>query len=121
MRKTMDTDERRAFERVNLHASVTWSSETNFYKDFTSDISTGGLFVATFKLIPVGTVIDLEFSMPGEDEPVKIKGVVRWIKDCSSGEHEQPGMGIEFLNISEEDKVRIERFSQIRDFILSGE
>ena len=107
--------ERREFERVNFEVEVGVYSESNFYAGFTSDISAGGLFVATYDLRPIGSVVKIEFTLPDGYE-VKVEGEVRWVKDPIDGDSDgSPGMGVKFEALSEDDLRAIEEFVANRD------
>lgn len=89
-------DNRRNSERLPIEdVEVTLTSENNFYTGFTSDISTGGVFIAAHEMLPVGT--ELHFSLKLGKGVVTCTGVVRWLREPSSDLHGvPPGMGIQF-------------------------
>lgn len=74
-----------------------------------SNISRGGVFIETITPFPMGEIIELDFALPGK-QPIHAKGVVRW----SSGTGEQPGMGVEFLEVAIEQKTAIEKYVEKR-------
>jgi len=111
-------DERRQHYRAALQASVSLSSESNFYTGFTNDISEGGLFVATHNLAPRGTVMELEFSLSDEEEPIVVQAEVRWVCEYSASSDGHPGMGLQFKNLQEKDRQRIERFVKMRETLF---
>lgn len=107
--------ERREHERVDVEVGVGVYSESNFYTGFTSDISAGGLFVATYDIRPIGAVVNLEFTLPDGHE-VKVKGEVRWVKDpIDSDSDGSPGYGVKFEELSENDREAIEEFIANRE------
>ncbi len=58
------TRERRGTRRVELEVDIGYHSETNFFTGFVNDISEGGIFVATYDLLPVGTHLMVSFVLP---------------------------------------------------------
>lgn len=107
--------ERRVYERAKLEVGVGVYSDSNFYTGFTADISAGGLFVATYELRPIGSAVDVDFTLPGGRQ-VKVSGEVRWVKDPIDGDSDgSPGMGVKFDELAEEDLRAIEEFVSNRE------
>ena len=107
-------DERRVNARHCFAVEVDFESDSNFYTGFTEDISEGGLFLATYQLQPQGTEIDVDFTLP-DGHQVKTVGIVRWLRDLRDDNPDaRPGMGIQFVTISEEDREAIQIFLGIR-------
>jgi uncharacterized protein (TIGR02266 family) len=91
-------DERRSAERVSLEVEVSLTSENNFYTGFTSDISAGGLFIATRESLPIGTALSFELKLGSG--VVQVNGVVRWVREYSAlTEDVPPGVGVQFVNL----------------------
>ena len=103
---------RRAAERVEIDVEVGFATETNFYAGLSMDLSTGGLFVATYKLHEVGTPVMLTFVLPSGHE-INATGEVRWVRESASGEV-TPGMGIAFTGLAAIDLKAIEAFCRQR-------
>lgn len=63
------------------------------------DLSAGGLFVETSKLLPVGTVIHIELPLPTLDQPHTLQGRVAWVNHPEWVKKPKlpAGMGIQFL------------------------
>lgn len=107
--------ERRAVRRVGMVAAVSLSSETNFYSGFSSDLSTGGLFIATVEQAPLGAAVSLQFTLPGGAE-IEAQGEVRWVRELSPVQPEMmPGLGVAFTEISEAAIAEIARFVAHRE------
>ncbi len=98
--------ERRSVPRIPIEVEVSVHSESQFYVGLTGDLSAGGLFVATWRRLPVGAEIELVLSLP--DGPVNARGRVRWVRDL--GEGVAPGLGVEFDELSAADRQRVETF-----------
>lgn len=108
----------RSTPRVSLCVGVGFRSDTNFYAGFTDDLSSGGLFVATHDLQPIGTSLALTFHLPTWGEIVTV-GVVRWIRDTREyNEHAASGMGVQFCGLRSKDTDAIRRFIALRDPIF---
>lgn len=104
--------ERRANERVTLAVDVGFVSESNFYAGLSMDVSAGGLFVATYQKLAVGTEVTLSFVLP-DGTPITTEGEVRWTRDPGN-EDSKPGIGVAFKSLSERDLGAIQRFCQSR-------
>jgi uncharacterized protein (TIGR02266 family) len=98
--------ERRADVRVALEVEVSLASESNFFVGLSGDMSRGGLFVVTWRKLPVGTAIFVAVDLP--DGRLLCDGEVRWVRGAADAVN--PGLGIAFTSISEEDRRRIDAF-----------
>lgn len=101
----------RRHPRVPFQVEITVESDHNFYTGFTQNISEGGLFIATPKLLPVGTKIAFTFRVDATTEPVSVYGVVRWLRESSRlTEDAPPGMGVQFSDLPPAIEDRINQF-----------
>ncbi|MFO0682404.1 MAG: TIGR02266 family protein [Sandaracinus sp.] len=111
----MEGAERRTAERLELTADIGLHSATQFFTGLSGDISRGGLFVATWAPLPLGTEVTVSFVLPG-GHPITAPGLVTWIREAQGegiGEG-SPGMGVRFVALSPGDRAAIERFLQRR-------
>lgn len=109
-------DERRRYERHSLTAEVGLRSESNFYTGFSDDVSEGGLFIATYALLPVGAKVEVSFWLPSGHEIVTV-AEVRWVRDPRRSDehgHITPGMGVRFTELSPEHLGAIRVFMDLR-------
>lgn len=107
-------EDRRQVPRKRLDCHVDMESETNFYAGFGWDISSGGLFVATFEPIPTGSKIDIAFTLPSGAR-VETRAVVRWVREVEGANVSAlPGVGLQFLRLTEEQEQVIHAFMQAR-------
>lgn len=93
---------------VHLETEISLSTESQFFAGLSGEVT--GVFVATYRPLPHGTSVDLEFGIPGA--VLRATGRVGWVRE--SGFDSLPGVGIEFVTIEEEDRQRIEEFSATR-------
>lgn len=107
--------DRRGSHRVAIEAEVTYASDSNFYAGFAEDLSDGGLFIATYNLQPIGTRIEISFTLPN-GHIVNAVGQVRWVRDTrDDSDDAPPGMGVQFEALAPEDKRGIVAFLCRRD------
>ena len=80
----------------------------------TANLSEGGIFVKSSLLWKPGQVFNLSFTLPGSDKEIKVRGVVARSDDKYSIFTEMdssiPGMGIKFVDLSDEDRKIIQDF-----------
>jgi uncharacterized protein (TIGR02266 family) len=98
--------DRRRFERTELVVSIEYSTVDDFFSEFTRDINEGGVFIETERPQPVGTTVDLQFHLPGSEDPVKAVGLVVRSGDGTDGS--PIGMAVEFDGLSSDARERID-------------
>jgi uncharacterized protein (TIGR02266 family) len=100
----------RTTRRMTMETDVGFQSESNFFTGFTQDISEGGLFIATYDVKEMGSEMAVSFTLP-DGHFVSCVGVVRWIREYNTLTPDvHPGMGVQFRELSDEDRKAIERF-----------
>jgi uncharacterized protein (TIGR02266 family) len=107
--------------RRRIELEVSFLSESNFYIGFTENLSEGGVFVATYLVRPLGSLVELSLRLLGRDEPLSLRGEVRWLRVYSPTSDAGPGMGIRFHSISEADRADIAAFLARRAPIFFSE
>ena len=106
--------ERRTALRRTIEADIGFFSETHFFAGFAGDISDGGIFVATYDVLPLGTELTVSFVLPGGHQIVA-SGHVAWVRDARDrGLEGQPGMGVRFSSLSSADRAAITQFLAVR-------
>ncbi len=111
--------EKRRFKRTDYNTNVKWRSLATpsqgmaVIPDITKDISAGGIRLALYERLETGTRLELELAIGG-DKTIKAKGHVKWIDriKMTSDDKTTVGyyVGIEFTDLSREDKAFIDRF-----------
>lgn len=71
-----------------------------------SNLSVEGIFLKTAEPYPAGTEMDLVLTVD-DDDPIEIKGMVVSAHRISADIQPEPGMGIKFLDIPEDDRYRL--------------
>jgi len=94
-----------------LEVEVGLVGENNFFAGLSMDVSEGGLFVATYQPGAVGTRLMLSFVLP-DGHTVTTPGEVRFLMDPRGDM--PPGMGVAFVELSDQDHQAIRRFCKMR-------
>lgn len=104
--------------RYAVHVKVLCIEEMEMeLTDYTVNLNTGGLFLASSRQPPVDTRLSLEFSLPESDASIACQARIAWINESEKPlKRDLPaGMGLQFVDITTED-VTI-----IREYINSKE
>jgi uncharacterized protein (TIGR02266 family) len=100
--------------RTDVEANVGASSETNFYVGFSGEIAEGGVFVATYNTLEVGSLATLTVTLPGGYE-FRVPGQVHFVRDpMDMSDDSEPGMGVKFEQLASEHRDLILRFVRKR-------
>lgn len=110
----LDTDNRRSDPRFPMAVRVRYPRRNAFFFEYTRNISRGGMFIGTQEPREVGDRFFFELDVPGEEEPFRLLGEVRWrvtpeevssVRDVP-GEALEVGMGIAFIFDDEAQQAR---------------
>jgi uncharacterized protein (TIGR02266 family) len=102
---------RRIGKRVSGKISISFKTASDFFKAYIANLGEGGLFIHTTKNLPVGSLLDLEFSLPDSDQTITTKGKVMWIRPQDmSTEKMPPGMGIQFIDMNPNDNELLKNY-----------
>jgi hypothetical protein len=77
---------------------------------FTMDVGLAGVFVERAEPLPVGEVVEVRFTLPGNAIPVSARCRVAWwhAPDAPLASKALPsGLGLEFVAIAERDRERL--------------
>ena len=85
--------------RVHHEVMVGVTSEAGTFSGWGTNLSVGGVFVNSQHAASVGTRVQILLQLPGHSE-CKLAGRVAWAQPSGPGVDE-PGMGIEFLEVDE--------------------
>jgi uncharacterized protein (TIGR02266 family) len=118
----VETDDNRDEERPSVrrlpvsgvHVSIVLgaSSEHLLWSDLTLDVTKGGVFVATFHPLPVGTEVHLLLMIEGDPLPIAAEGVVRWTTSHREHDDGVAGAGISFTEIDPKSLETLARFAR---------
>ena len=84
--------------------------------DYSVNVSTGGVFIESSRILPKATDITVKFKLPNADNIIVVKAIVAWVNDPVSLKKPSlpPGMGLQFLDLSLDD------LHAIRAFLIEG-
>ncbi len=108
----------RSDKRISLHIEVTLAGPHNFFRGFTEDISKGGLFVATHRILPIGTEVTVTLALEGRE--FVLPAQVVWVREQNSflPQGIEPGMGLQFIRLAPEQIGAIEEFIKKKEPIF---
>ena len=106
-------DNRRKTERVEAGFVIQIKCDTfdQFLEEHAVNISQGGLFIRTTQAYTVGTLLHFQFTSMDQGELIDGLGRVVHVNEDPSGHH---GIGLEFLNLSEQSEEMIEEIVSSR-------
>jgi uncharacterized protein (TIGR02266 family) len=91
-------DERRRQPRHGCEIEVEFLGDSHLITGLSQDISEGGVFIATYQALPIGSQVTLGLELP--DGRVEVQGVVRWARPELEECEQRPGFGVAFTNLS---------------------
>ena len=102
-----DGKDKRVQERVDVKVEVTFNTGKQLITSYMKNVSRGGLFIRTDKPLPLDTEVELNFRLPDSYRLFKARGLVVW--NSPKGGRKHPGMGVQFREMSEEDKEHLDK------------
>jgi uncharacterized protein (TIGR02266 family) len=100
------TIEKRADERVTVNRE--FGSIQEFITEYVSDISRTGVFIRSDDPLPVGTRVDLRFTVIVGDFET-IEGIGEVVRVVPAGGAEPAGMGVVFTELTSYSKKLVEQ------------
>ena len=97
---------------VDAELVIEFVQDSHFVTGLSRDLSRGGIFVATYQRLPVGTKINLSIELPN-GHVVEARGAVRWIEEPNDAV-ERPGMGVVFTDICPGAVAAIAEYCRLR-------
>jgi len=94
--------------RLLVYVQVQGYVKSNLFLCNSLNLSASGILILTARRLKMGDTIDLQITLPLEKEKVQVAGeVVREAREIKSRLN---GYGVRFRDISENDKVRLQKF-----------
>lgn len=90
--------------------SVRYTTIDQLVVAYASDLSKGGMFLATDHFLPVNAVVRLHLELPDSDAEVPVIGRVAYVRPEGDAADKPAGMGVEFLDLDADCLQLIEAF-----------
>ncbi len=101
-------------KRNQLEANIGATTESNFFVGFSGEISDGGVFIATYNVLPKNSAVAVLVTLPGGFETT-VNGYVRFVRDPMDFSAEsEPGIGVQFESLDPNARELILRFIRKR-------
>jgi uncharacterized protein (TIGR02266 family) len=91
----MASANRRVGTRIPAHFKVDYIHKGDYIISFNKNMSVDGMYICTDTPPPVGTHIELQFSL-GELQEAAMSAIVVWVN--TAGSAKDAGMGVQFLS-----------------------
>jgi type IV pilus assembly protein PilZ len=102
----MAESDRRTGHRVAVQMWVEEESADGLYFQRSANLSEGGMFLEKTIPHPVGTQIALQFTLPDNHGPLKVRGEIV----NAAAEEGELGMGVKFVGLPDDVAERIRQF-----------
>jgi uncharacterized protein (TIGR02266 family) len=98
--------ERRSFFRVRTELEISIEADSHAFTATSVNLCPGGLLVSTYRALPRGLVVSVEFDLPASR--VVAQAAVSWSREA--GEGKIPGYGFAFTELTRFDRTLIESY-----------
>lgn len=97
--------------KVKIAISYGGADEQKLLTDYAVNMSTGGMFIETWNILPVDTWLMVDFNLPEKAVPISCKARVAWTNPPEEIKKPflPPGIGLQFIDLSLESihEIRI--------------
>lgn len=100
----------RSEPRVQKVLAVEFKDRQSFFRAYTGNVSSGGLFIRTERPLPKGQEIVLKLKLPDITDPLQVKSEVIWARTDANEKGQPPGMGVRFTAMSKKDNQLLKEF-----------
>jgi len=112
-------NDRRKCERLETELDVKYNLIPSLKPDFSTNarnISKSGISILVYEILPKGSLIDMEVSVPDSKEAIKLRGKVAWCEGCSGPERfDKDGkrifiVGVEFMDTDKKQREALTEY-----------
>ena len=97
--------------KTRIVLRVDGDSEEDVKTYMCDNLSENGVFLKTADQYPLGTKVELRFSLTNSPQLLKVKGEVKWLRSRGEETTADPaGVGVEFTEVDSEDQKIIYNF-----------
>ncbi len=103
---------RRELLRIDAKVEVAFKTFDQFYREYTKNLSKGGLFIKTRNPLKPQTVIEINLKLPDREEPLNLAGEVVHVIEPEFAESYgwEPGIGVQFIDFEEGAHQELEEY-----------
>jgi len=103
---------RRELLRIDAKVEVEYKSFEQFFREYTKNISKGGLFIKTQNVFKPQTAIEIVLKLPNREKPLTLVGeVVHAIEpELAEAKGWDPGIGVQFVDFEEGSHQALEEY-----------
>ena len=91
--------------RVPVRLRVEFTDRGSLRQYLMTNISRGGVFIATENPLPIGTSLELRIRVGDPDQLIAVRGEVASVNTGADMKSEEHGMGVRFVSLSDEDEA----------------
>ncbi|MBI5608708.1 MAG: TIGR02266 family protein, partial [Deltaproteobacteria bacterium] len=112
--------DRRELARKAFDIQVGIATDHRLFVGLVSNISAGGLFIATDEHLRMGDQVEVRFSIPGHAHIFDKQATVMWTRPLSEGSNQRTkaGAGVRFSDLTDEETKMLNAFLQIHEPIF---
>ena len=96
--------------------TVEFPRDSHFFAGLSHDLASGGIFVATYRTLPIGTRVRVRFSLP-EGTTIDAGGHVRWVREQDTA-FARRGLAIAFSEMDGEALRSVSEYCRLRPPLL---
>ena len=104
--------DKRTSPRASTNIEIMFKETGSFIRSYMLNVSNGGLFIKTDNPLPLESEVKLKVILPDDTEIMEIQGQVVWVNPPTARNSFPVGMGIQFMDLMPEHKMKIEEFVQ---------
>lgn len=100
------SERRKHLRKQLLVLQVKGADGKGVFFGYAKTLGCGGMFISSVNPRKLGTEFEITFKLEGDDREIRCRCVVVWSKEYEPHGHE-PGIGVKFIDLNEEDRKRI--------------
>jgi len=104
--------DRREQPRNEVDVEVHYRTVQEFMAAYARNISGGGIFIRSQRVLSLNQPVRLRFTLPGVSHPFETGGIVVWSNPSPSRSSLPSGMGIKFVDLDSTSRGMIEEFAK---------
>ena len=105
-------EEKRQQPRAEVDVEVEYRTPQEFLGAYARNISGGGVFIHSQRVLSLNQPVRLRFTLPGVSQRFETGGIVVWSNPSPSRSSLPSGMGIKFVDLDSTSRGMIEEFAK---------